>query len=280
MAATYLQQAKLHHRSFATNAGYMRNHVLPRWGNVRLTDIKGPAVAQWLADKRAGGLAPASVEKIRVIFQRSFVVGNHAGLPGCDPSPVRNVPRVKFTNARERYLTAEEADRLRAAAAESYNTQLSPIVDLLLFTGARIGELLRARWDHVDVERRAWHIPTTKTGRPRYVPLSSDALTVIESLPRFDGCPWLLPNPKTLEPFVTIQHGWERAIRVARLPGLRIHDLRHSAASFMINANIDIFSVGKVLAHSSYQSTQRYAHLSDKALLAAVEAGAAKQKET
>lgn len=280
VAAAYLQQAKLHHRSFETNAGYLRNHVLPRWGNVRLTEIRSQAVAQWLADKRAGGLAPATVEKIRVIFGRSFVVGHQAGLPGCDPSPVRSVPRVKFNNARERYLTAEEADRLRAAAAESYNIQLRPIVDLLLFTGARVGELLKARWEHIDLERRAWFIPTTKTNRPRHVPLSSDAMAVIQSLPRFEGCPWLLPNPKNLKPFVTIQHGWERAIRVARLPGLRIHDLRHSAASFMVNAGIDVFAVGKVLGHASYQSTQRYAHLANDTLLAAVEAGAAKQKLT
>jgi site-specific recombinase XerC len=69
-----------------------------------------------------------------------------------------------------------------------------------------------------------------------------------------------------------------RAIRVARLPGLRIHDLRHSAASFMVNSGIDLFAVGKVLGHASYQSTQRYSHLAQDTLLKAVEAGAAKQK--
>ena len=69
----------------------------------------------------------------------------------------------------------------------------------------------------------------------------------------------------------------QRALRVARLPGLRIHDLRHSAASFMVNSGVDLFAVGKVLGHASYQSTQRYAHLANDTLLAAVEAGAAKQ---
>jgi integrase len=148
-------------------------------------------------------------------------------------------------------------------------------VGLLLLTGARVRELLDARWEHVDVERRAWLIPTSKTGKARYVPLSSAALAIVETLPRFKGCPWLVPNPETLKPFVSVRHAWLRAIRVARLSGLRIHDLRHSAASFMVNSGVDLFAVGKVLGHASYQSTQRYSHLANDTLLAAVEAGAA-----
>ena len=66
-------------------------------------------------------------------------------------------------------------------------------------------------------------------------------------------------------------------IRVAKLPGLRLHDLRHSAASFMVNSGVDLFAVSKVLGHTSYQSTQRYSHLANDTLLKAVEAGAAKQ---
>jgi integrase len=249
-------------------------------GGVRLTDISARAVDQWLADKRADGLAPATVEKIRVLFGRSFVLGARWDVPGCDRNPTRGIPRKPLNNARERFLTAEEAARLRAAVAASQNPQLQHIVGLLLLTGARVRELLDARWEHVDAERRSWLIPTSKTGKSRRVPLSSAALAIIEALPRFKGCPWLVPNPDTLKPFVSIKHGWQRAIRVAKLPGLRIHDLRHSAASFMVNSGVDLFAVGKVLGHASYQSTQRYAHLANDTLLAAVEAGATKQKLT
>ena len=100
---------------------------------------------------------------------------------------------------------------------------------------------------------------------------------MVAALPRFEGCPWLVPNPDTLAPFVSIKHAWQGAREAAGLPGLRVHDLRHSAASFMINSGVDLYSVGKVLGHSSIQSTQRYAHLASATLLAAVEAGAAKQ---
>ena len=278
LAEDHLANAKLHQRSYRDTEMYMRRHILPKWGKVRLTDIDTRAVAQWLSEKQAEGFAPATVEKIRVIFGRSFVLGSGWGVPGCDKNPTRGIPRKPLNNARERFLTAEEAARLRLAVAESQNPQLQHIVGLLLLTGARVRELLDARWEHVDVERKAWFIPTSKTGKSRYVPLSGPALAIVAGLPRYKGCPWLVPNPETLKPFVSIRHGWLRATRVARLPGLRIHDLRHSAASFMVNNGVDLFAVGKVLGHASYQSTQRYSHLANDTLLKAVEAGAAKQK--
>ena len=277
LAAMHLADAKLHQKSYSTTEMYMRRHILPRWGKVRVCDIDSRAVAQWLSEKRAEGLAPATVEKVRVLFGRSWELGARWSVPGVDKNPTRGIPRKPLNNARERFLSAEEAQRLRQAAAMSANTQLEPIIALLLFTGARVRELLDARWESVDIERRTWLIPTSKTGKPRHVPLSSAALVTIGALPRFKGCPWLVPNPDTLKPFVSIRHAWERAIRVAKLPGLRIHDLRHSAASFMVNSGVDLFAVGKVLGHANVASTARYSHLANETLLAAVEAGAARQ---
>jgi site-specific recombinase XerD len=100
---------------------------------------------------------------------------------------------------------------------------------------------------------------------------------VISDLPRFDTCPYLVPNPETLKPFVSIKRAWQTARKEAKLAGLHIHDLRHSAASFMINAGVDLYAVGKVLGHADHASTMRYSHLANDTLLAAVEAGAARQ---
>ena len=77
------------------------------------------------------------------------------------------------------------------------------------------------------------------------VPVSTAALAIMEDLTRFKGRPWLAPNPDTLKLFVSIKHGWQQAIRTAKLLGLRIHDLRRSAASFMVNSGVDLFAVGK-----------------------------------
>jgi integrase len=153
---------------------------------------------------------------------------------------------------------------------------LKNIVGLLLLTGARKRELLDAKWEHVNLDRKVWYIPTSKTGKARHVPLSKPALDLIAALPRFVGCDWLLPNPKTRQPFTDIKHPWETAREAAGLAGLHLHDLRHSAASFMINAGIDLFAVGRILGHADHQSTMRYSHLANETLMQAVEAGAAK----
>jgi integrase len=277
-AADHLAHAKTYQRSYDTTEMYVRRHLLPRWGRYRMSEIIQPDVAKWLMEKEAEGLAPATVEKIRAIFSRSFELALRWNTPGVTRNPARGIKRKPINNARERFLSVAEAERLSRAVAESRNTQLKYIVGLLLLTGARVSELLNAEWRHIDLERRAWLIPTSKTGKPRYVPLSQAAIDLIAQVPRFTGCAFLLPNPKTLKPFGDIKHSWQWARRRAVLGDLRIHDLRHSAASFMINAGIDLFAVGKVLGHASYQSTQRYGHLANDTLMAAVEAGASKQQ--
>lgn len=277
LAAIHIADVKANLKSYATTEACMRNHILPKWGKVPVTEITNRTVSLWLAEKRAAGLSSATVERMRVVLGRSYVLGQRWEVPGTDKNPTRGIARKPLNNGRERYLSVEEAVRLREAVAASQNPQLQHIVGLLLLTGARVRELLDARLDHLDVERQSWLIPTSKTGKPRHVPLSKDAIAIIEALPRFKNCPWLVPNPDTLMPFVSIKHSWQTARKAAKLPGLRIHDLRHSAASFMVNSGVDLFAVGKVLGHASYQSTQRYSHLANDTLLAAVEAGAAKQ---
>lgn len=276
LAEQHLAFAKLHLKSYSDLEAAMRNHILPRWGKTRLTDITNQAVGLWLSEKRNGGLAPASVERLRAILGRSFVLGATWDIPGTEKVPTRGLGK-RLNNSRERFLSAEEAARLKNAVATSQNPQLQHIVGLLLLTGARLRELLDAKWENFDIPRRSWLIPTSKTGRPRHVPLSTAALEIIEKLPRFNQCPWLLPNPDTLRPYVSIKNGWHRAIKEADLPGLRLHDLRHSAASFLVSAGIDLYAIGKILGHANVASTARYSHLSNSTLLAAVEAGAAKQ---
>lgn len=276
LAAQHLEHARATLRRPENTEAVLRVHLLPRWGKVRLDEITAQDIGRWFGQLRDRGLAPATIEKIRVTFSRSWELGRVWQVAGAETNPVRLVPRRRFNNARERYLNADEAARLFKALEASENPQLKAIVGLLLLTGARKRELLNAQWQHVDLNRRAWFIPTTKTGKPRHVPLSQAAMDIIESLPRFDGCPWLLPNPKTRKPYDTVKRAWETAREAAGLPGLRIHDLRHSAASFMINAGIDLFAVGRILGHADHQSTMRYSHLANDTLMAAVEAGAAK----
>lgn len=276
LATQHIAHARTYQKCPGNTESVLRRHVLPRWGKVRLDEIKSQDIARWFGEKLGEGLAPATVEKIRVTLSRSFELGRQWEIPGTETNPVRSVPRKRFSNARERYLSAAEAERLFRALERSENPQLKHIVGLLLLTGARKSELLNAEWRHVDLERRAWYIPTTKTGKPRHVPLPQAAMDIMERLPRFKDCPFLVPNPSTLRPYNTLKRAWDTARREACLGDLRIHDLRHSAASFMINAGIDLYAVGRILGHADHQSTMRYSHLANDTLMAAVEAGAAK----
>ncbi|MBA3510451.1 site-specific integrase [Sphingomonas sp.] len=275
LADQHIAHAKTYQKSWWSTEGLLKKHVIPRFGRMRLDEITSQEVARFLADKAAEGLSPASCEKLRMLLGRSYQLALDWEIAGAERNPARGVRIPAFDNRRQRYLTADESARLLRAAERSAQPQLRPIIQLLLLTGARKSELLNAEWRHVDLKRRSWLIPTTKTGKARHVPLSRAAVDVIGSLPRPPDCPFLVPNLETGRPFVDVKKAWDTVRRDACLPDVRIHDLRHSAASFMINAGIDLFAVGRVLGHADHQSTMRYSHLANDTLLAAVEAGAA-----
>lgn len=164
--------------------------------------------------------------------------------------------------------------RLRRVLEEGDNKQMKFIVTLLLMLGCRKRELLEARWEDVDLDRRTWFIPMSKSGRARNVPLSSAAIEVFRSLPRWEGCTYVIPNPATLRPFGNLHYPWDKVRRAAGLDGVSMHDLRHSFASNLVNSGRSIYEVGKLLGHSQVKTTQRYAHLSDTVLMSAMEEAA------
>jgi len=159
-----------------------------------------------------------------------------------------------------------------AVLAKNQNTQLQSIIPLLLLLGCRKRELLNARWADFDLQRRQWRIPITKSGKARHVPLSDGVLAILERLPRWEGCPYVVPNPKTRLPFVTIFKGWDNARKEAGMPDVRLHDLRHSFASFQVNAGRSIYEVQKILGHTQLKTTQRYSHLASDTRLSAADA--------
>lgn len=164
--------------------------------------------------------------------------------------------------------------RIAAKTGRLDNPQLKYIVAMAILCGCRKRELLDARWDDFDLERKSWRIPMTKNGKPRHVPLSSAALSVLAQVPRWEGCPYVLPNPKTKLPYVSFFCSWNTARKQAGLAEVRVHDLRHSFASNCINNQVSIYTVSKLLGHAQVSTTSKYSHLSRETLLAAVEASA------
>ena len=195
---------------------------------------------------------------------------------GLTINPTKDVPFLKLNNQCQRFLSQAEAKRLLDAVRLSSNATLCPIVTMLLLTGARKREVLDARWDGIDWQRNIWCIPISKNGRARYVPLSDGAALLLRQrqLIAVEGCPWIFASPETGEPYRCINHSWDTARNRAGMPELRIHDLRHSFASFLVNNGRSLYEVQKILGHSSTKMTERYAHLAHDTLLAACNAAA------
>lgn len=275
LSVQYLEHVHTYKRSPDIDARYFKHHILPRFGRMRLDEVTQNDVTSWLSAKvKDDGYAPATVNRLQVILSYMFKLAKRWGVPGSELNPVAGLKLLEPNNNRERFLTVDETGRLRDACDVSDNSQLRYIVGMLLVTGCRKRELLDAKWEHFDLEKRQWRVPMSKSGKARFVPLSNAALAILRAVPRWTGCPYVVPNPKTRKPFHSIYNSWDRARRAAGVPDVRMHDLRHSAASNMVNAGQSLYVVGQVLGHAQTKTTQRYAHLSQDTLLAAVNAAA------
>jgi integrase len=241
---------------------------------LHLDEIKQQSIIAFHHGMRAKGYAPATANRIVIMLRYMFNLAKKWGIEGAEKNPAVGVKLLEENNKRERYLNAEEVQRLNDAIQKSENSQLKYIIALLLLTGCRKRELLDAQWEHFDLDRCTWRIPISKSGKARHVPLSNDVLLLLGKLPRFENCPYIVPNPKTLLPFNNIFCAWNTARKQADLGDLRLHDLRHSFASFLVNAGRSLYEVQNILGHSQLITTQRYAHLSQATLLDATNAAA------
>jgi integrase len=148
-------------------------------------------------------------------------------------------------------------------------------VRLLLLTGCRKSEILTLRWDWVDPERRCLRLPDSKTGA-KIVPLAAAVLELLEEFSRRNDSIFVLPASKGDGHYAGLQKDWERIRARAGLPGLRLHDLRHSFASFAVADGHSLFMVGKVLGHKQARTTESYAHLSADPVIAVADRTAAR----
>ena len=264
---------KVSKRSWRWDVSLLRCHLIPALGSKTLDAVSRVDVLALQASKLESGLAVGTVYRVMALLRHCYKLALDWEVSGVSSNPCLKVPLPRVEQVRERFLTAEEAQRLLVAVRSSKNRELEGIVCFLLLTGARKREVLDARWEHVDWQQRLWLIPFSKNGHRRYVPLNESALVLLRRRELEVGSTgWLFANPETGKPYANLHYSWDWSRKRAGLEGLRIHDLRHSFASFAINAGRSLYEVQMLLGHRSSAMTQRYAHLATDTLLAATNA--------
>ena len=270
---TYLPDQLNTRRNMQSDLSFWKLHVLPRFGMKHLDELTPQDVVDAHQSMRKAGYAAGTANKWIIQIRCMYNVGKKFGIAGSEKNPAAGI-KLFAVEGRERFLNAEETERLREAVQSSENTQLKYIVALALLLGCRKRELLDAKWEDFSLERRLWRIPLTKSGKARHVSLSLVAVSMLAQVPRWEGCPYVVPNPRTRLPFMGIQVAWDTARKKAGLAEVRMHDLRHTFASNLVNAGHSIFVVSKALGHSSTQMSERYSHLSNETLFAAADSAA------
>jgi integrase len=248
----------------------IRLYIRPRFGNLKVSAVRHVDIAALHREiaKRAPYRANRMLAVISVMMAQAVKDGWRPDNPA---SGVAKAHEEK----RERFLAPAEIARLAEALARHPEKISANAIRLLMLTGARRGEVLRATWDQFDLSTGIWNKPSssTKQRRGHRVPLSAPALALLADMRRevVASCPLVFPSAKTSRPLTEIRRTWTSVCRIAGLTGVRLHDLRHSYASVLASSGLSLHSVGALLGHTQPRTTARYSHLYDDTLRAATE---------
>ena len=253
-------------RTAQVNRAYLRNQILPWFRGRPIGDITRSEVHRWFAALHATpAAANRSLPVLSVILRQAEIYGHRPNAG----DPCAGLRRYR-EHGRERFLTADEFRRLGSALAAHEPVAPPPVsvVRLLALTGCRQGEIRTLRWP--DYREGHLFLRDSKTG-PRTVWLSSAARAVLDRLPRTDE--WTFPAPTGGGPMPTeaLYRCWRIVRKAAGLPDVRLHDLRHSFASFALRRGETVLTIGRLLGHRDPVTTLRYAHTADPMVRRAVE---------
>ena len=259
----YLPYVKPRKRSWGKDEEMFRLRINKIFGRQRLNQITRHKIQSFHTSLKDEGLSASTCNHYVKLLKHSLNLAIDWDM--LDINPAVRVPLFHEDNKMENYLSDAELARLMDVLQHDDNRAVCRIILFLLSTGARLNEALSARWDQVDIGRRVWKIPASnsKSKRIRSVPLNDSAISVLNQLGTDE---YLFVNRQTGKPYTTISKVWGRLRKKAGLEHLRIHDLRHGYASFLVSSGRTLYEVQQILGHSDPSVTQRYAHLSTKAL--------------
>jgi integrase len=267
---TYLPFVQRTKRSWKTDETVLRIHLLPSLGRMPLDEISNAAISEILNRMQKKGYSSGTTNRVLVLTRYIFNLAHKWGVPGADKNPTTGLTTAPDI-CRERFLSQAEVHNLFSALDRDENQTAAQSIKLLLLTGARRNEVTHAQWDYINWSNRTLLVPLSKNGKPRLIYLNKASLELLRSIRRVEGNPYIFPSPVTGRPSASLHFPWVRIREASGLPEVRIHDLRHSFASFLVNSGVSLYTVQALLGHSNAKTTQRYAHLANQTLLDATD---------
>jgi integrase len=253
------------------------NVVAARLARRRIAEITRADIAEL---HQSLSRKPYLANRTLTVLSKMFNLAEVWGLRPDGSNPCRHVKKYREVK-RERYLSAEELSRLGKAldtatrrvpdGSGNYvegpeSPHIIAAYKLLILTGCRLGEIQTLKWDHVREDRL--ELPDSKTGA-KTVPLGREAVILLHSIPRVSGNQYVIVGEVERQYATDLQRPWQRIRKLAGLEDVRIHDLRHTFASFAVAQGESLPMIGKLLGHTQAQTTLRYAHLARAPLTAA-----------
>lgn len=246
---------------------------------LRMRSVTSVDVAKFRDDRlmeinrRTGNrITPATVRLDLSLLSNVFTIGKiEWGI--CDDNPVANVRKPKVPPGRDRRLSAREERMIMRNCTQRGAAQMQAIIQLALETAMRQGEILAMRWEYVDLKRRIVHLPETKNGSKRDVPLTLLARDIVAAQNvKAAGRVWTYTN-------AGVKSSWKWMIKKLAIPDLHFHDLRHEAISRLVERGVfDLLEVAAISGHRSLSMLKRYTHLRTTRLIKKLDAGSNKGK--
>ncbi len=281
LCAQYIAEHASQKKSGQKDIRWLERFVLPRWRAVKAKAITRDDVESLCATIGRGTAGqpgtPYQANRVLELIRTLFNFGRRKGyLDAGQDNPAVGVPRFKEIS-RKRRLSLEEMPRVLGAIDAEPDIYVRGVFWLYLFTGCRKAELLQSKWDDIRWEPPTLVLRDTKSGEPHDVPLSPDAVKILEELrdhedERAKDNPYIIPGQIPGKARVNIDKAWYRIRRAAGVEDVHVHDLRRTVGSWLVDEGHTLHLVGKVLHHASEKTTQIYSRLSDDTVRKAVTA--------